>query len=43
MLEYKQIFENNQNWLEEKKRTDKEFFNKLSQGQKPRISIHWLQ
>jgi len=35
MLEYKQIFENNQNWLEEKKRTDKEFFNKLSQGQSP--------
>jgi carbonic anhydrase len=35
MLEYKQIFENNRKWLEEKKRTDKEFFDKLSQGQSP--------
>lgn len=35
MLEYKKIFENNQKWLEEKERTDKEFFQKLSQGQNP--------
>ncbi|MBS3913205.1 MAG: carbonic anhydrase [Bacteroidetes bacterium] len=34
-MEYKQIFENNQKWLEEKQRTDKEFFQKLSSGQHP--------
>ena len=34
-MEYEQIFENNKKWLEEKKRTDKEFFKKLSSGQQP--------
>lgn len=35
MFTYDQIFENNKKWLEEKKRTDSEFFKKLSQGQNP--------
>lgn len=35
MLEYDQIFENNQKWLDEKQRTDKEFFENLSKGQTP--------
>jgi carbonic anhydrase len=35
MLEYDQIFENNRQWLEEKKRTNKEFFEQLSKGQNP--------
>ncbi len=35
MLEYNQIFINNQKWLEEKKATDEEFFEKLAQGQDP--------
>lgn len=35
MLEYDQIFENNQKWLNEKQRTDKEFFENLSKGQTP--------
>ena len=35
MLEYDQIFENNRKWLQEKKRTDKEFFDNLSKGQNP--------
>jgi len=36
MFTYDQIFENNKKWLEEKKRTDAEFFQKLSQGQTPK-------
>ncbi|MBT4921849.1 MAG: carbonic anhydrase [Rickettsiales bacterium] len=35
MLEYKQIFENNQRWLEEHKNSDKDFFENLSKGQDP--------
>lgn len=34
---YKQIFENNQKWVEETKTTDKEFFEHLSKGQNPDI------
>ncbi len=36
MLSYDKIFENNKRWLEEKKRTDAEFFEKLSKGQTPK-------
>ncbi len=36
MFTYDQIFENNKRWLEEKKRTDAEFFEKLSKGQTPK-------
>ena len=36
MLSYDKIFENNKRWLEEKKRTDAEFFEKLSNGQTPK-------
>lgn len=35
MLTYEQIFENNRRWVAEKKATDKEFFQKLSEGQNP--------
>ena len=35
MPTYEQVFENNQNWLNEKKRTDKDFFEKLAKGQNP--------
>lgn len=35
MFTYDQIFENNQKWLEKKKRTDAQFFEKLSKGQDP--------
>lgn len=35
MFSYDQIFENNRKWLEEKKRTDAEFFDKLAHGQSP--------
>ncbi len=35
MFTYEQIFENNKQWLEEKKRTDAQFFEKLSTGQTP--------
>lgn len=35
MLTYEKIFENNQKWLEEKKRTNKEYFEHLAQGQYP--------
>jgi len=35
MFTYDQIFENNKKWLEEKKRTDAQFFEKLSEGQTP--------
>jgi len=34
-VEIKQIFKNNENWIAEKLETDKNFFNKLSKGQKP--------
>lgn len=34
-MRYEQIFKNNQKWLEEKKRTDEEFFEKLATGQAP--------
>ncbi|MDX2247538.1 MAG: carbonic anhydrase [Bacteroidia bacterium] len=34
-MTYDQIFENNQKWLEEKKRTDGEFFKNLASGQHP--------
>lgn len=34
-MTYEQIFENNKKWVEEKKRTDKEFFQKLASGQSP--------
>lgn len=34
-MRYEQIFKNNQKWLEEKKRTDAEFFEKLATGQSP--------
>lgn len=35
MLDYKEIFENNKRWVEEKKRTDADFFTHLVQGQNP--------
>lgn len=35
MLGYNEIFENNQSWLDEKKRTNAEFFEQLSKGQEP--------
>ncbi len=35
MIEYKQIFENNKKWIEDKKKTDADFFNKLSKNQNP--------
>jgi carbonic anhydrase len=35
MIDYKKVFENNQEWVSEKKRTNEEFFNNLSQGQSP--------
>lgn len=35
MTTYEQIFENNRKWVEEKTRTNKEFFSKLSQDQRP--------
>ncbi|MEZ5174286.1 MAG: carbonic anhydrase [Bacteroidia bacterium] len=34
---YKQIFENNRKWLENRKETDLHFFEHLSQGQSPEI------
>ena len=34
-MKYQEVFENNQKWLEEKKRTDSDFFRKLSSGQYP--------
>ncbi len=34
-MRYEQIFINNQKWLEEKTRTDAEFFKKLATGQSP--------
>lgn len=36
MFTYDQIFENNKKWLEEKKGTDSNFFEKLSKGQTPK-------
>jgi carbonic anhydrase len=35
MLEYNQIFENNNKWIALKKASQKDFFNKLSEGQNP--------
>lgn len=35
MITYQQIFENNKRWVAEKKAGDKEFFEKLSEGQNP--------
>ncbi|MEQ8423428.1 MAG: carbonic anhydrase, partial [Cyclobacteriaceae bacterium] len=35
MVSYQEIFENNKKWIAEKKASDKEFFEKLSQGQNP--------
>ncbi len=37
MALYDQVFKNNKKWVEEKKSTNKEFFNHLSQGQNPDI------
>lgn len=34
---YKQIFENNKKWVSEKKATNRQFFEHLSQGQSPEI------
>lgn len=34
-MEYWQIFENNQKWLQNKKSTDQEFFKRLASGQQP--------
>lgn len=35
MTSYKEIFENNQKWIAEKKATNKEFFENLAKGQNP--------
>ncbi len=35
MLSYEKVFENNKKWIEEKKRTNNEFFAKLAEGQSP--------
>ncbi|MFT5512818.1 MAG: carbonic anhydrase [Bacteroidia bacterium] len=35
MTTYEEVFENNKNWIEEHKKTDKDFFQKLSEGQNP--------
>jgi len=35
MISYEEVFENNKKWIKEKKATDKDFFEKLSQGQTP--------
>ena len=35
MLEYDQIFKNNQKWIAENKTTNEDFFEHLSQGQSP--------
>lgn len=35
MIEYHEIFENNKNWIAEKKKSDKDFFEKLSKEQNP--------
>ena len=37
MILYKQIFKNNQKWVEEKKASDSEFFDHLAEGQDPEI------
>src|SRR3954468_14645562 len=34
---YKQVFENNRRWLEDKKATSADFFQLLSKGQRPEI------
>lgn len=34
---YKQVFENNRKWVEEKKGTNQDFFSHLSEGQSPEI------
>lgn len=36
-MDLNQIFSNNQRWLEEKLKEDKDYFNKLSSGQSPEI------
>jgi carbonic anhydrase len=35
MTTYEEVFENNKKWIEEHKKTDKDFFQKLSEGQNP--------
>ncbi len=35
MIQYKEIFENNRKWIEEKTREHKTYFAKLAEGQKP--------
>jgi carbonic anhydrase len=35
MTSYQQIFENNRKWVQEKTRTDKEFFSRLAKDQRP--------
>ena len=35
MIDYKQIFENNKKWIEQKKNTDANFFEKLNKEQNP--------
>ena len=37
MTSYQGVFENNKKWIEEKKRTNEDFFQKLSEGQSPDI------
>ena len=36
-MEIKQIFENNRRWIAQKLKQDKDYFNKLSEGQTPQI------
>jgi carbonic anhydrase len=35
MITYDEVFENNRNWIKEKKATDADFFKKLAEGQNP--------
>ncbi len=39
MESYKRLFENNRKWVEEKKREDKDYFTRLSEGQKPEFFL----
>jgi len=39
MESYKRLFENNRKWVEEKKREDKDYFTRLSKGQKPEFFL----
>jgi carbonic anhydrase len=36
---YKRLFENNRRWVEEKKREDRDYFARLSKGQKPEFFL----